>query len=92
MAAHGPGRSVVVPTNPSWRGIVAVEQLRQPPEEVGDCRIEALTVTLHLGPLHTLSWGLAGASRQDTLVPPGSLSLLAAGSLSGSPGKRSRRR
>lgn len=79
MAADGLDRRVVVPTNPAWRGIVAVEHRRQPPEEVRDFRIGALTVILHLGPAHTLSWGLAGADRQDTLVPPGSLSLLTAG-------------
>lgn len=79
MAANSLDPSVVVPTNPAWRGIVAVEHLRQPPEEARDFRIDALTVILHLGPPHTLSWGLAGASRRDTLVTAGSLSLLTAG-------------
>ena len=76
---HGLHRSLVLPTDPLWEGIVAVEQHRAPPEEVADYRFDKHTVTLHLDPSHTLSWGIPGGNRQSTAIPVGSLSLVGEG-------------
>lgn len=79
VIAHGLHRNVLVATNLTWEGIVEVEQQRLPPEEIRDFQVRAHTITLHLDPPHSLSWGLTGASRQNTLVPVDSLSLFTAG-------------
>ena len=76
---HGLHRNIVLPTNPSWEGIIEVEQHRAPPEEIPDFWVGRHTITLHLGPPHALAWGLAGARRQSTFIPVDSLTLITAG-------------
>jgi AraC family transcriptional regulator len=76
---RGLHRSLVLPTHPSWEGIVAVEQHRAPPEEITDFRFDQHIVTLHLGPSYTISWGIPGRNRQSTAIPIESLSLVTEG-------------
>jgi AraC family transcriptional regulator len=76
---RGLHRSLTSPTQSSWEGIVAVEQHRAPPEEVADFRFDQHIVTLHLGPSHTIDWGIPGSNRQSAAIPIESFSLVSAG-------------
>jgi AraC family transcriptional regulator len=78
-AGLGPRRKAPVATKASWAGIVEVKQHRAPAADVAEVAIERHTVQLHLGPAHAVTWGIAGGELQRTIVPPGSLTLLAAG-------------
>ena len=78
-AQQGPHRNFLANSHASCAELVEVEQICAPPEDVAEARIDRHTITLHLGPAHSLAWGLAGANRERTHIPPGSLTLISAG-------------
>jgi AraC family transcriptional regulator len=79
MPVRHAGRPLLSSTGAPWQDVLKLEQHRLPAREYPECCPREHVLSMHLGPVGTIEWRLAGERARRRVVFPGDLRLISRG-------------